>query len=91
MGPPSSGWRDLLESYAAVLTNLSPPDLPIASWWHGLAPAHLDAWQTILPLLPGFAGEAAADRARQLESARRWALSRVSPLRAVNDGTVSYE
>ncbi len=95
MGSPSTGWRSMLGRYAALVTGLPAPGLPLASWWHGLGPDHREAWQTLLPLLPGlaggFSGGVAADRGALLERARRWAMSRVSRLLAVDDGSVPHE
>jgi len=78
MGPARSGWREALGSYAALLAGLEAPRAPLAAWWHGLEPARREAWQTLLPLLPGLAGAPAAGRAELLEGARAWALSRAS-------------
>jgi hypothetical protein len=91
MGSPSAGWRSMLGGYAALVTALPAPGRPLASWWHGLEPGHREAWQTLLPLLPGLAGGVAADRSELLERARRWAMSRVSRLLAVDDGSVPHE
>jgi 6-hydroxymethylpterin diphosphokinase MptE-like len=91
MGSPRSGWRRMLGSYAALVAELPAPGRPPASWWHGLEPGHREAWQTILPLLPGFAGDPVEDRGALLERARRWALSRVSLFLAVDDGSVPHE
>ena len=38
MGPPRSGWRRMLGSYAALVAELPAPARPLASWWHGLEP-----------------------------------------------------
>jgi hypothetical protein len=91
MGSPRSGWREMLGAYAALLAGLPAAGPPLASWWHGLEPVQREAWQTLLPLLPGFTDGAAGDRGALLERARRWALSRVSRFGAVDDGSVAHE
>jgi hypothetical protein len=91
MGSPKSGWRAMLGSYASALAGLPDPGRPLASWWHGLDQPGQEAWQTLLPLLPGLAGDGSVDRGTLLERARRWALSRISPFLAVDDGSVPHE
>jgi len=91
MGPPRASWREMLGSYRFLVAGLEAPRLPLASWWHRLDGAHREAWQTLLPLLPGLMGEPSADRAVLLERARRWALSRISRFLAVDDGGVAHE
>lgn len=91
MGSPRSGWRQMLGSYAALVAGLPAAGPPLASWWHGLEPGQREAWQTLLPLLPGLADGTAGDREALLERARQWALSRVSRFCAVDDGSVAHE
>jgi hypothetical protein len=93
MGIAGAGWRVMLGSYAEVVASLPAPVPPLASWWRGLAAAEREAWQTLLPLLPGMAraSDRSADRAALLSRAREWALSRMSLFRAVDDGSVPHE
>jgi hypothetical protein len=91
MGPAHSGWREMLGSYAALVAGLEAPRLPLASWWHRMGDAHREAWQTLLPLLPGLVGDPPADRPELLERARHWALARMSSFLAVDDGGVAHE
>jgi hypothetical protein len=91
MGSPRWGRRRMLGSYTTLVAGLSTPSRPLASWWHGLEPAHREAWLTLLPLLPGLAGDTFEDRGALLERARRWALSRVSLFLAVDDGGIPDE
>ena len=91
MGSPRSGWRELLGAYAALVAGLPAAEPPLAAWWHGLEPGQREAWQTLLPLLPGLVRGAAGDQEALLERARQWALSRVSRFSAVHDGSVAHE
>jgi hypothetical protein len=91
MGSPRSGWRGMLGSYAALVAGLPAAGRPLASWWHGLEPDRREAWQTLLPLLPGLAASTVEDRGALLECARRWALPRISRFLAVDDGSVPHE
>lgn len=91
MGPPRSGWREALGSYAALLAGLEAPRRPLASWWHGLEDVHREAWQTLLPLLAGLIGDPSADRCGLLERARSWALARASAFLAVDHGGIAHE
>lgn len=91
MGAAATGWRSALGAYAALLARLPEPRRPLASWWHGLDRDLREAWQTLLPLVPGLAGDPSGDRCALLERARRWALSRISALVPVHDGSVPHE
>jgi hypothetical protein len=91
MGPPRSGWRQMLGSYAALVAELPAPALPLASWWNGLEPGCREAWQTLLPLLPGFADDLTAEWSALLERVRHWAMHRVSRFLAVDDASVPHE
>jgi hypothetical protein len=91
MSPPRSGWQFMLGSYAALVAELPAPARPLASWWHGLKPGCREAWQTLLPLLPGVAGDLTTDRGALLDRVRQWALSRVSRFLPVDDGGVPHE
>jgi hypothetical protein len=78
-GVPAPDWRNVLEQYAESLARLpglaDPPWASLAA----MQPAQIEAWGTILPVAACVAretrgiGESAA-----LESARRWALDRVT-------------
>jgi len=91
MGAATVGWRSMLGAYAALLARLPAPERPLAAWWHGLAQDAREAWQTLLPLLPGLAGDPSSDRGAQLERARRWALARFSRFVRIQDGVVPDE
>jgi hypothetical protein len=77
--PPKRCWREFLRDYRTSLAALPVPENPAAVSIRKLPEAERDVWLTLLPLVPCLEaeGRGSGDRARLLEDARNWTISRI--------------